>query len=228
MDEEPLTREQRQAMLDLLEQAALHDYPNPERIGCPPSDFLKRLALDRKSINLDDPALDHVARCSPCYKDFLAFRKAAKRSPISRRSAFIIAGAAAAAALAGIAVKSSMTATSRPVVYESAEINLLNAGQTRGPVSAEQANAPKANLPRKPLDLQIILPFASPEGDYEVQVLHANGYPTGLKASGQATLLNGKTSMRVRINLSSLPRDRYQIGIRRVPFDWMPVPVQVQ
>src|SRR3954470_13408752 len=40
MNDERLTPEQRRTMLDLLEQAALHDYPNPERIGCPGADFL--------------------------------------------------------------------------------------------------------------------------------------------------------------------------------------------
>ena len=50
MDDGRLTREQDRRMLELLEQAALHDYPNPEREGCPGADFLKRLAIDRASI----------------------------------------------------------------------------------------------------------------------------------------------------------------------------------
>ena len=62
MDDQQLTRDQERRMLDLLEQAALHDYPNPKRIDCPGPDFLKRLATDRKSIQWTDPALEHVTR----------------------------------------------------------------------------------------------------------------------------------------------------------------------
>ena len=227
MDDERLTPVQRRTMLDLLQQAALHDYPNPERIGCPGADFLQRLATDRKSIDLSDPALDHVARCSPCFREFVGYREAAKRKAITRR-AILAAGSAAAAGIGVLAVKSSISTASRRDTYEHAEIDLLNAGRPRGDDSKRESTTPEAKLARKRLDLVITLPFASPEGEYEVQVLHANGDSTGLKSSGRAYLVDGKTTLRIRIDLSLLAPDRYQIGIRRIPFDWMPVPVQIR
>jgi len=226
MDDERLRPSQRRAMLDLLEQAALNDYPNPERIGCPGADFLRRLATNRKSVDLSDPALDHVARCSPCFREFIEYRKPAKRTVVTRR-ALLGTGAATAAALAIVAVKSSLSPASRTTGYQPFEINLFDAGQSRS-VKEPQVRAPQMILPRKRLDLRITLPFASPEGEYELQVLHANGEATGLKSSGTARLINGKTSLSTRLDLSSLPPDQYQIGIRRIPFDWMPVPVQVR
>jgi len=214
-------------MLDLLEQAALHDYPNPKRIGCPGPDFLKRLATDRKSIQLTDPALEHVTRCSPCFREFLGFRDAVKHKRYTRR-ALIASGAAVAAAVAGFAVKLSISPGSDSNGFEHAKIDLLSTGGQRGPDSQAQRPASEASLPRKRLDLEITLPFASPLGDYELQVLRANGQPTGVKASGKAYLLDGKTTLRLRIDLSSLPPDQYQIGFRRIPFDWLPVPIQVR
>jgi hypothetical protein len=222
MTEEHLTPEQRRAMLELLEKSALADYPNPERIGCPGSDFLKTLATDRKSIPLSDPRLQHVARCSPCFGEFVKYRDAAKHQVSSRR-AFIGVGAAAAAALAAFGIRSILGPAH--LQYEHSEIDLLNAGTQRSANSAP--SAPKVDLPRKPLDLAITLPFASPTGEYEVQVLHRDGTPTGLKSSGKAYLSNGKTVLNVRMNLSSLPPDDYQLGYRHVPFDTIPVPIKI-
>jgi hypothetical protein len=225
MDEGRLTREQERSMLDLLEQAALRDYPNPERIGCPGAAFLERLAKNRTSINLNDPALTHVARCSPCYREFIGLRDAVRRRAISRRAALGVAGAVAA----GIAFTLLKPPSSqKPGAYEQAEINLYNAGATRGTEIRPEARSPNFVLSRKRLDLLITLPFASQDGQYQVEVLHANGKPTGLTSSGTAYASEGKTLLRVRMDLSSLEPDRYQIGIRRVPFDWMPVPVRIK
>jgi hypothetical protein len=83
-------------------------------------------------------------------------------------------------------------------------------------------------LPAKPLDLMITLPFASPEGDYQVEVLNSAGKPADVHASGRAFLKNGNTFLQLRLDLRSLRPDFYQIGIRRIPYDWVPIPVQVR
>jgi hypothetical protein len=81
MDDGSLTDEQGQLMLELLEQAALHDYPNPQRSGCPGSEFLFRLACDRGSIDISDARLTHVARCSPCFTEFRSCRQSDYQCP---------------------------------------------------------------------------------------------------------------------------------------------------
>ena len=225
MDDGRLTREQHRRMLELLEQAALHDYPNLERKGCPGSEFLQRLATNRSSIDLDDPRLTHVARCSPCYREFADLRRSARNKVISRR-ALISAGALAAAGLTVIGVRTSQKGTAEPWVYES--LDLSTNGVTRGTNSTAEPATPKISLPAKRLDVTITLPLASPEGDYEVEVLNPAGKQADVHASGRATLKNGSTILHVRLDLSSLRPDSYQIGIRRIPYDWMPIPVQVK
>lgn len=210
-------------MLELLEKSALNDYPNPERIGCPGSEFLKRLATNRRTIPLNDTRLTHVARCSPCFSEFARYRDAAKRRLISRRG-LIGMGAVAAAAVIGFVVRS--TVGDAGLTYQRAEVNLLASGTVRG--SGSQTSAERVDLPRKPLDLRITLPFASAEGQYEIQILHRDGTPTGLKGSGDARLTDGKTVLNVRLNLSSLPADDYQLGYRHLPFDTIPVPIKVR
>ena len=222
MNEEGLTPEQRRATLELLEKAALNDYPNPERLGCPGSEFLHRLATNRKSIPLSDARLEHVARCSPCFSEFVKYREAAKHRIIARR-AVIGVGVAAAAMIAGLAVKKTLAPAH--VEYEHAEINLLASGVQRG-AESQSATGP-VSLPRKPLDLAMTLPFASPTGQYEVQVLRRDGSPTGLRTSGDAYRSEGLTILHVRLNVSSLPPDKYQLGYRHVPFDTIPVPIEI-
>jgi hypothetical protein len=226
MDDGRLTREQHRRMLELLEQAALHDYPNPERKGCPGSEFLHRLATDRASISLDDLRLTHVARCSPCYGEFLSFRKSAQTRSLSRRALLVVAGGLAAAGIAVVAVRVPHTGPAPPWVHEA--IDLSGSGVTRGAGPDSTPTMPKVSLPAKRLDLRITLPFASPEGVYQVEVLNAQGVQANVHSSGKAFIADGKTLLQVRLDLSSLAPDSYQIGIRRIPYDWMPIPVQVK
>src|ERR1700722_2486717 len=81
---------------DPLEQLFLIAHPNPERIGCPGTDVLKALA--RRRLPGDDPAEKHLGECSPCFKEYLAFRKACDRAQRRRRR--LLFGASLAACLA--------------------------------------------------------------------------------------------------------------------------------
>jgi hypothetical protein len=230
MDDEQLTPKQDRKMLKLLEEAALHDHPNPDRVGCPGTDFLKRLANDRRSISISDPALDHVANCSPCFREFAGYRDRAKRARVSRRTA-MVAGATILIAGTAATVNSLLDRSKPPEStgdqFEPAEFNMFNDSAERGASEKELRGRPSPNLPRKRLNLLITLPFASPEGDYEVQVMGPGG-ATGLKASGPAHILNGKTLLRVRLDLTKLQPDTYKLGIRRVPYDWTSQPVNIR
>lgn len=81
---------------EILQEAILRDYPNPERRGCPGSEALKRLASSDLP-QTSDPAWDHVTHCSPCYREFLAFRAeemaANRRARLRRRAVFATAAA---------------------------------------------------------------------------------------------------------------------------------------
>jgi hypothetical protein len=210
-------------MLELLEQAAMHDYPNPERKGCPGFEFLQRLADDRTSIALDDSRLTHVARCSPCYREFVSYRKSLRQKVITRRT-LITTGSLAVASLIIVGVRTVHKPGSEAWTQET--IDLSNNQVTRGTEIAPIM--PKFTLPAKRLDLSVTLPLASPEGDYQVEVLSADRQSIDVRASGRAFLKDGKTSLHVRLDLTSLRPASYQIGIRRVPYDWLPIPIQVR
>jgi hypothetical protein len=217
-------------MLELLEEAALQDYPNPQRIGCPGTEFLKRLATNRRSIKLSDPALDHVARCSPCFSEFVQYRDRRKHSSISRRTAIAAGGTiivAGAAATFRLMSNRSKPANPNSDAYEDAEFDMLADSPTRGVTTASPSTSNSQSLRRKRLNLHITLPFGSSEGNYEVQVMGPDDKPTGLKASGRAHIVNGKTLLTVRLDLRKLHAAAYKLGIRRIPYDWTSQPVQI-
>jgi len=118
-----------------------------------------------------------------------------------------------------------MNQAPQPWVHEI--IDLSDNRVTRGTANPLSAT-PTINLPPKRLDLTITLPLASPEGDYQVEVLNSKGRQADVHGSGKAVLKNGNTILHVRLDLSSLRPDSYQIGIRRIPYDWVPIPVQVK
>jgi hypothetical protein len=90
---------------------------------------------------------------------------------------------------------------------------------------------PKANLsdlPHKNLDLTITLPFSSEAGQYQVQVLRELSNPL-ISAYGMAEVQpDGTTVLNVRLDLSKIPPGPYQIGFRRIPWDWTIKHVQIQ
>ena len=73
---------------------------NPTRVGCPTRDVLIELAHKRRAIS--DPAYEHLAKCSACYREFRGFQQTTHRTPL-RRAAWIAAAAAVIIVVAGAA-----------------------------------------------------------------------------------------------------------------------------
>jgi|ERR1700694_1689726 len=53
-------------------------YPNPDRIDCPGTELLKKIAGAPKDFH-DRKVLDHVARCAPCANEMRELLFAARR-----------------------------------------------------------------------------------------------------------------------------------------------------
>ena len=66
-------------ILELGRKHFAEDFPNPKRQGCPPKDQLRLLA--EKPRKAKESVLNHIASCSPCYRDYSGFLKAKKRKP---------------------------------------------------------------------------------------------------------------------------------------------------
>ena len=67
--------------------------PNPTRTGCPSDDVLTALARRERSV--DDPAYDHLTKCSPCYRRVRALQQGIgeRRGSVAWRTWRLAAGA---------------------------------------------------------------------------------------------------------------------------------------
>jgi hypothetical protein len=54
-------------ILDLLARGLSREFPNPQRVGCPPSAVLKGIAGRQLRLAEVEQWLDHLSSRSPCY-----------------------------------------------------------------------------------------------------------------------------------------------------------------
>jgi hypothetical protein len=95
----------------MLQQAVLRHYPNPERKGCLDSGTITSIAEQR--LPHEDPRWGHISHCSPCYREFLDHRqefKAALRRIIFRRRLIVWTGVGAITLLALSAIATLLKA----------------------------------------------------------------------------------------------------------------------
>jgi hypothetical protein len=219
---------------DIVQQAILREFPNPERKGCPGTEVLRELANRPRPIR--DAHWEHVTHCSPCFREFLDFRAEVKqrlelerRRTIRRRTALAAIGVAVAGG--GIAAyevfhRGGLSSSERLGRYQPALLDLRDASTTRGREGQGRKGQPHI-LPAKRLDLTILLPVGSEPGPYEVQFLKDVDKPL-LNASGGASVENGITVVRTKLDLAGKNPGSYLIGLRQPPSDWTFYPVTIQ
>ena len=216
---------------DIVQQAILTGFPNPERKGCLDSTVLEQLAKRPRPVQ--DAAWEHVTHCSPCYREFLEFRvevKRARRSLVVRRR-LIVSGVAAALIIAGIVTTYTLAhhgiqSATQISPYETAALDLKDRSVTRGQAGHPSSTEPLI-LPPKPLDLTIYLPIGSEPGVYQVQLLKKVDEPLMI-VTGEAHIDHGNTILRTRIDLAHVAFGPILIGLRRARLDWTYYPVTIR
>src|ERR1700680_962571 len=95
-----------------LQESALRDFPNPERVGCPDAETLA--GMSRRIIQMTQDQLHHITHCSPCFQTFLAIRQEMRQRRVVR---IRIAAAAFAAAivLGGVIYRTGVVRSPPPV-----------------------------------------------------------------------------------------------------------------
>ena len=86
-------------ILDALGRCLLKELPNPDRVGCPGSDVLKRIASHKMPLSEADKWLDHLTSGSPCYSDFLKLQTGYRR----RRTRIVLLAVAIILTVAALA-----------------------------------------------------------------------------------------------------------------------------
>lgn len=209
--------------------------PNPGRVGCPSRETLVRLAARQQPI--DDPAYEHLAKCSPCFREFRALQEelaqtAAVRPGVRR---WLLGGVAAGIALllgvgwwftAERRGPSAVTQTTSvaPDAQLRAEVDLRRFAVLRS--EQNQGDAEPVPLPHGSADLTILLPVGSEPGSYDVQLLDGD-LRSRADAKGTAAIEDFVTTLRVRIDLRQLAAGRYQLAVRREGDSWRMFPAVV-
>ena len=216
---------------DPIEELLLRAYPNPERNGCPGSDTIRALA--NKTIPRDDPAWQHIWKCSPCFAEFKELRDARRlRERAARRKRSLYWATAAAfvllcvgAALAALFFNRAREAQQAPVAkvttatpaYPAAILNLEGVATTRsGEKTANSGQVQIQTLPRRAVDLTVYLPRGSEDGEYQLQFLNSRD-DVLLSTKAQAVITRGLTEFSVAVDLTKISPGTYTVRSRRLP-----------
>jgi hypothetical protein len=209
-------------------------HPNPAREGCPSPEMLRRLA--RRELPIGDPAYDHFAKCSPCYKELRTIQQSdAARLAASKRRRAILAAAAVLGVVIGGAwfvlrpidrgAAPPSTPPSAQVAAQSARLDLRPLAVTRS--EDRKPDAPPLEVPRGPVDATILLPVGASPGVYEIRILDKD-LTARATAKGSADIRDFVTTLEARIDASALEPGDYQLTLRREGGEWQMFPLRVR
>lgn len=102
--------------------------------------------------------------------------------------------------------------------FEVASLDLRGRSPVRGSTVPEADDLPL--VPASRVELTVILPIGSEEGEYEVSVLPSSEEPPIVTAQAQAGLANQNVTLQARLDLSNVEPGRYYWGLRRGEFPW--------
>jgi hypothetical protein len=214
-----------QEMLELSDDALLDTIyssveANPDRVGCPPREALRELAVRKRP--LSDPLWDHVMECAPCRTDVREMGRGRPVTPQSSptRSLSLVAAAILVLGIGlgawmltrGAGAPTAITGDLRPYAVMRSD--------------RSQLTEPALDFPQRLVRLTLVLPNGSEPGTYDVEV--RGGGRTLATASGHARLQDFMTRLEGDIDLRSAPRGPSQLAIRRTGEDWQIFPVRIQ
>ena len=220
MIEQGYSVEEEKRILDVLARGLSREFPNPERVGCPDSSILRGIASHKLPLAQAEPWFDHLSSCSPCFQDFTTFR----REATGQRRRIQVWLAAAAVLL--FAVGGWLLLRTRPSAQtETAVLDLRDRSVVRGQNPSETGQAP-LEIPRSAKHLVLDLPIGSKEGPYDVGLFTETGDQI-LRAAGTAQLHDHVTSLRVDVDVRSVPPGAYFLGVRQPGLEWSRYPIRL-
>ncbi len=207
------------ALLRIATEALPSDFPNPERLSCPNIGELKALAERRlSSAGLDD-VVDHIATCSPCFAAYSVYRKQYRSRYIARRAVVITValGIALATGYIGRTIFVSrprgpeQVATVLPIPVL---LDFSNTTAERSDRVLSQGPAVVPHLQRALLNVQILLPLGTEDGQYSLEFRDPAGAVAG-RAAGTAIWDGTKEKYSAQIDLRKFRPGQYTLVIRK-------------
>ncbi|GGG86354.1 hypothetical protein GCM10011585_32840 [Edaphobacter dinghuensis] len=214
------------ALFEKLRGYVLENYPNPERKGCFDRETLRTFVEDSSKLDLKDPRYLHIFKCAECTRELNELRAAhvahAKNAHVRRArsvsSAWRLAASIVLVCLVGavafIGLKKAALLHRAPIVAEEApvpvELDLSKDGDLRG--AGQPDDGLSLELPRKRINLSVILPVLSPPGEYRFFISREKGGPELCGTQGLAVSLKARTEIHVQLDLHALAAGNYYLG----------------
>jgi len=219
-------------------------YPNPSREGCPNPSTLRAMAYRDRRLTLTDLPLSHVVGCSPCFQQYLRFR----RTLVLIRGLQLTAASLVVLGVLFAAVRVFQDRAGRrgeptisqkhagqspqiaaeqppPIAPLAISVNLASFSPTRGEDARNPRNA--IHLPPKLVRVRFLLPVGMETGAYALRLEDSTGVVfADTRAAGRSS--DGITSVEVDFDLGAASRRRFTLMIRPPGLSWRRFPVVVE
>jgi len=167
-------------------------YPNPSREGCPNTSTLRAMAYRDRRLTLTDLPLSHVVGCSPCFQQYLRFR----RTLVLMRGLQLTAASLVVLGVLFAAVRVFQDRAGRrgeptisqkhagqspqiaaeqpqPIAPLAISVNLASFSPTRGEGARDPGDG--IHLPPKLLRVRFLLPVGMEAGEYALRLEDSTG-----------------------------------------------------
>jgi len=201
------------------ESHVIENYPNPNRVGCPGSEVLRRFVDTPAQVDLDELNDTHITRCRECTLELRQLRheRDQKLGATSWRQVWrpLIAAVAACMLIAvGVALWKSKASHLQPPsdTIARVDVDLSGDGVLRG--SQTPISDVKIVLPRRIVNLHLKLPYYSPSGPYRITIqADRNGHAIrDVEANAQAN--GAETEVSALLDLRDVPNGSYLLGTK--------------
>lgn len=213
-------------LFERWEAHVIEQHPNPERVGCPSHEVLASFVDKPGGITLADLNDTHITRCRECTLELKELRRLREErlkksaSPLHLRywMGWRPVAALAFCLVLVIAIvvwqhRSASQPTTAANEVVALTVDLSGDGVSRSPTSEGPTSL--FGLPRKLVDLSLILPYFSPAGDYQITIVR-DGNDRVLETSRSRAVAQGPhTQAQLRLDLRSLQPGRYYLGVLR-------------
>lgn len=256
--ERPWTEFEVDELVRRCKDVCLHEYPNPDRVGCPTDEAIERLANEDQDLLRNDELISHVASCSPCFRKHVACREQMR----SRNRLKIAALSTAAVLLLVFAVLTVRNLSTVP-----GQTGISKGGvppqvpESKAQTENQARAQPDRVTPASKSDRWVIatldlrdLSGSRGEGEtqprmrdlarerLDLRVLLPVGSPSGpyeitvrdldggfsRTVTANARVSAGETSALAKLDLTEAPRGPLRFGVRRPGADWAWIDVRVR
>ena len=224
-----------EAMVAAARRSAETGFPNSGRVGCPDSCSLRAMARGNRQTGSHHVSATHVMQCSPCYGEYMRFRREARV-----RRIVTVAGAAslatAAAVMAGFYFAPHHT---QPTSPQKSTLVAKVAVEARIPVTIDLAPfavlrgddskpAPlPAHLPAKRLRVTFQMPLGFEAGLYRVRLVAQQSVPMMEEKTVRAQFRNGVAFFDLEFEAEGFAGKRVTLLVHPKGLGWRKYPLIV-